>query len=55
MQVIIKKRVMSPAEQARLENAEAQAQTNTANIDYLAMMTDVEIPTEEEGNYESEI
>ncbi len=39
---------MSPAEQARMENAEAQALINKANIDYLAMMTDVEIPTEEE-------
>ena len=45
--MIVKKRTMSPAEQANLENAEAQAEVNKANIDYIAMMTDVEIPTEE--------
>ena len=40
-------------ERAMLENAKAQAEQNAANIDYIAMMTDVEIPTEEqrqEGN-----
>lgn len=31
------------------------AETNAANIDYIAMMTDVEIPTEEDTNNESEI
>lgn len=48
---------MNPADQAALENAEAQAEVNKANIDYLAMMTDIEIPTEEmEGmNDESEV
>lgn len=46
--MIIRRRSMSPAELARLENAEAQTEANKANIDYLAMMTDVEIPTEEE-------
>ena len=41
---------------AALENAEAKAVRNAANIDYIAMMADVEIPTEEEGgNDESEI
>lgn len=34
-------------EKALLENAMAQAETNAANIDYLAMMADIEIPTEE--------
>jgi hypothetical protein len=53
--MIIKRSVLTPAEQARLENSEAQAQTNAANIDYLAMMTDVEIPTEEGAENESEI
>ncbi len=54
--MLVKKRVMSPADQAALENAEAQATKNAANIDYIAMMTDVEIPTEEEGNEdESEV
>ena len=28
--------------------ANAQAEVNKANIDYLCMMTDVDIPTEEE-------
>ena len=46
---------MTPAEMALLENAEAQTEANKANIDYLAMMTDIEIPTEEEGGYESEV
>ena len=41
------KRPGNLSEAARLENAEAQAEINKANIDYLAMMTDVEIPTEE--------
>ena len=41
---------------AALENAEAQAVRNAANIDYIAMMADVEIPTEEEDKTdESEI
>ena len=44
----LKRRVMSPVDQARLENSETQAIRNAANIDYIAMMTDVEIPTEEE-------
>lgn len=52
----IKRLMMTPAEMAALENAEAQAVRNAANIDYIAMMADVEIPTEEEGgNNESEI
>lgn len=43
----IRKPATSPAETARMENAVAQAAQNAAIIDYLAMMTDVEIPTEE--------
>lgn len=42
-------------EQALLENAIAQAEANKANIDYIAMMADIEIPTEEEENAQSEI
>ena len=34
-------------DEAMLENAKAQAEQNKANIDYIAMMTDVDIPTEE--------
>jgi hypothetical protein len=57
MKMKINRRTMNPADQAALENAEAQAEVNKANIDYLAMMTDIEIPTEEmEGmNDESEV
>ena len=47
--MILKKRTMTPAELAALENAEAQAAKNAASIDYIAMMADVEIPTEDEG------
>lgn len=54
--MFLKRRVLSPIDQAELENAKAQAAKNAANIDYIAMMTDVEIPTEEEGTTnESEI
>jgi hypothetical protein len=36
--------------------ARMQAEDNQANIDYIAMMADIEIPTEEEGNKnESEV
>ena len=52
----LRKRTLSPAEQAKLENTESQAEINRANIDYIAMMADVEIPTNEEAEYdESEI
>jgi hypothetical protein len=47
----IKRRIMTPAELAEIENAKAQAEANKANIDYIAMMADVEIPTEE-GEYD---
>lgn len=47
--MFLKRRVLSLTDQAELENAKAQAVKNAANIDYIAMMTDVEIPTEEEG------
>ena len=53
--MILKRMVMSPADQAALENAEAQAELNKATIDYIAMMADIEIPTEEVSNNESEI
>lgn len=45
----ITKPTLSPAQQAELENAMARAVRNEANIDYIAMMADVEISTEEEG------
>lgn len=53
--MILKRRTLNPAEQAELENAKAQAVKNAANIDYIAMMADVEIPTEEVSNNESEV
>lgn len=39
---------LSPAERASIDNAIAQEKQNAANIDYIAMMTDTEIPTEDE-------
>lgn len=47
MQIIINKG-MSPKDRAKLDNAQAVAQRNADLIEYLAMMTDVEIPTDEE-------
>ena len=47
MQIIIN-RGMNPKERARLDNAAAAAQKNADLIEYIAMMTDVEIPTDEE-------
>ncbi len=40
---------MTPAEKAEQENAAATAQRSADLIEYLAMMTDVEIPVDEEG------
>ena len=48
MQIIINKG-MSPKDRAKLDNAQAAAQRNADLIEYLAMMTDVEIPTDEEA------
>lgn len=53
MQIIINKG-MSPKDRAKLDNAQASAQRNADLIEYLAMMTDVEIPTDEEGGAENE-
>jgi len=53
--VKIIKNNMTPSELSALENSQAQAEINKANIDYIAMMTDVEIPTEEEMNDEREV
>lgn len=39
---------MTPGEKAEQENAAALAQKSADLIEYLAMMTDVEIPTDEE-------
>ena len=46
---IIINKGMSPKDRADLDNAQAAAQRNADLIEYLAMMTDVDIPTDEEG------
>lgn len=47
MRTIIR-RGMSPQEQSMQDNAIAMAQKNADILEYIAMMTDVEIPSEEE-------
>ena len=51
--VTVQERVLKAEHDAWL--AQLQAAANQANIDYLAMMTDVEIPTEDEDGTQSEI
>lgn len=45
----IKKNNMSPAERVELENLRATAAKNEADIAYIAMMSDIDLDTEEEG------
>lgn len=45
--MLLKRRRLDLSDLADLENAEAIAAKNAANIDYIAMMADIEIPTEE--------
>lgn len=53
---ILERNKMNLYEKSMLENASADAVRNAANIDYIAMMADIEIPTEEgEINNESEV
>ena len=40
---------LSPKDKKEQENAISQAEINRANIEYIAMMSDVEIDTESEG------
>lgn len=47
--MLIKRRIMSPAELAELEATKAQAEQNNANIQYIAMMADIELYDESEG------
>ena len=47
---IIINKGMSPKDRADLDNAQAAAQRNADLIEYLAMMSDIEIPTDEEGS-----
>lgn len=44
------RRGVSPQDQARQDNAAAMAQRNADIIEYLAMMADIEIPSEEDSN-----
>ncbi len=52
--IFVKRRTLTPQQEADLENAIATTNRNAALIDYLAMMSDIDIPTEEDGD-ESEI
>lgn len=52
--MILNKRNMSPAEKARIENAAAQTEKNKADIDYIAMMADIDIDLEDEEGTENE-
>lgn len=51
---LVERNKMGLQEKAALENATADAAKIAANLDYIAMMADIEIPTEDE-TYESEI
>jgi len=51
---VLKRITMNLADKADLENALALVNNLNAIVDYVAMMADVEIPTEEDNN-ESEI
>lgn len=44
------RRGVSPQDQARQDNAVAMAQRNADIIEYIAMMADIEIPSEEDSN-----
>lgn len=44
------RRGVSPQDQARQDNAIAMAQRNADFIEYIAMMADIEIPSEEDSN-----
>ena len=45
--MIYKRSTESVADKRKRENLEPQAAKQQADIDYLAMMSDIEIPTEE--------
>ena len=48
--MLIKRRTISPAELAELEAMRAQTEQNNANIQYIAMMADIELYDESEGS-----
>ena len=49
------RRGTAPQDQALQDNAIAMAQKNADIIEYIAMMTDVEIPSEEDAIDEQEV
>lgn len=53
--MIMNKELALAREIQRRKVAEARADKLAADLDYVAMMADVDIPSEEEGEYESEI
>ena len=48
--MLFKRNKMDLNEKAMLEYAQAESAKNEALIEYVAMMADVELPTEEEEN-----
>ncbi len=50
--MIISRPAMTPQERSDFDNTIASSERNAALIDYLAMMLDVEIPTEEDEENE---
>ena len=52
----IKRINQTPEEKAEQEYANSTAMANAANIEYIAMMSDIDLPTEddEEGDTENE-
>ena len=46
------KKGIDPKERAEIDNAKALAAKNADLIEYIAMMTEVEIPSEEENDNE---
>lgn len=52
---IYRHREFSPQEERELKNLAYQADHTSAMIDYIAAMSDIEIPEEEEENGEDEV
>jgi hypothetical protein len=47
LNMFLRKLKMSPAEQKNLENANSATYKNAADIEYISMMADIDIPTDE--------
>ena len=52
---MIKKTGINGIVQTAIDNADAKTERNAANVDYIAMMCDVDIPTEEAIDDEHEV